>query len=248
MFRRHNTKAIMLSLLLFGTFGCKEVLKEILDEHRPDAEPTTFMVKIENVSVPGTVDTDRADGVVPLSPGVYATYKHPAGAKAVFEEGKPADEGTELIAEDGMPAVKAEQLENEPKIGMSGVIEGPGGPILPGEYVMIEVEATPGYYFQFETMFVQSNDWFYGFSGKGLPLFDGDEPMYGDVTEYVALYDAGTEEDTAPGTGDYQVLAQEMGNAGPDDSVNKILSASERHPNFTIPHTASVIKVTVMPQ
>ena len=249
MLQLHRAKTAIFMLLLFSTFGCKEIIKEILDEH-PQENPTTFMIKIENVSEPGTVETDRANGVVPLSPGVYAVYKNPLGAHALFQEGEPADEGTERIAEDGVVTPEAEQLANEPKIAMSGIIQGPSGPILPGEYVMIEVEATPGYYFQIETMFVQSNDWFYSFEGKGLPLFDDKEPMYGDVTEYLALYDAGTEEDTAPGTGPYEVLAQEPGttDVGPDDSVNKILSAFERHPDFTIPHTASVIKVTVMPQ
>jgi len=243
-------KLVGLALLLGSTFGCRELLHEILEDIHDQEEPTKFLVKIENLSEPGTLDTDRANGLIPLSPGVFALYKNPAGARMVFAEGKKADEGTELIAEDGMPMVKAEQLANSHQIGMSGVIEGPNGPILPGEPAMFEVEALPGYYLQIETMFVQSNDWFYGFDGLGLPLFDGDEPMYGDVTEYLALYDAGTEEDTAPGTGPYQVLAQEAGSTdvGPHDSVNKIRSAIERHPDFDIPANEHVIKITIMPQ
>ncbi|MDN4032218.1 hypothetical protein, partial [Chryseobacterium gambrini] len=37
-----------------------------------DGAAQRFTVTIENVSEPGTVDTDRAMGVVPVSPGAYA--------------------------------------------------------------------------------------------------------------------------------------------------------------------------------
>lgn len=243
-------KLALVAVLLSSTFGCREILHEILDEiHGEEEESTTFVVTIENVSEPGLIDTDRANGIVPLSPGVFALYKTAAGEKAVFAPHMPADEGTELIAEDGMAMVKADQLAGEESIGMSGIIS-PDGPILPGTPTSFEVTALPGYYLQIETMFVQSNDWFYGFNNGGLLLFDGDEPIYGNVTKYISLYDAGTEEDTAPGTGPNQVLAQEPGssNVGPHDSVDVIKPVAERDFDFHVPENASVIKITIMPK
>jgi len=243
-------KLFFLALMFFVVSGCQELIHEIIDDRDDDKEPTKFMVTIENVSEPGLIDTDRANGIVPLSPGVYALYKTAEGARAVFAEGSPADEGTKLIAEDGVAMPKADQLASESSIASSGIIQGPNGPILPGEPFTFEIEAKPGYYLQILTMFVQSNDWFYSFEGFGLPLFDGYHPVSGDVTKYLALYDAGTEEDTAPGTGPFQVLAQEPGttDVGPDDAVSVIRSAKMRHPDFDIPPTASVIKVTVTPK
>ncbi|MGH7718660.1 MAG: spondin domain-containing protein, partial [Gemmatimonadaceae bacterium] len=110
------------------------------------------------------------------------------------------------------------------------------------------VTASPGERLQFETMFVQSNDWFYAFGGGGLALFNGDTPVSGDVTAQVVLYDAGTEEDTAPGTGPNQKPAQDpvAMNVGPADDNLAVRLASTS--GFTIPATASVIRVTVTPQ
>ncbi len=251
----HKIQSACLLLLLASTLGCQEIIQEIVDDHDKDVKPTSFMIKVENVSMPNTVATDRAEGTVPLSPGVYGVYSEHSGAKVFFKEGKPADEGTSRIAEDGDIMEKLEQVTSSAAIKEGGSFEAPGGPdngpaIFAGEQATFMVEGKPGDYLQFETMFVQSNDWFYAFGDKGLPLFDGKQPVSGDVTSYLVLYDAGTEADTAPGTGPDQKPVQEPDatNVGPDDSVNKVEEASDRHPDFTIPATMSVIKVTVTPK
>jgi hypothetical protein len=134
------------------------------------------------------------------------------------------------------------------------VFQSPGGPdagpaIAAGETATFTITASPGDRLQIETMFVQSNDWFYGFGGGGLALFSGRTPVSGDVTAQLVLYDAGTEADTPPGTGPSQKPAQPptATNVGAAESV-PIRPASERHPTFTIPATASVIRVTITPQ
>jgi hypothetical protein len=145
-------------------------------------------------------------------------------------------------------------LAAEPNVKSSGVFQSPGGPddgpaIFAGERTTFTITASPGDRFQIETMFVQSNDWFYGFSADGLALFNGNTPVGGDVTSQLVLYDAGTEQDTPPGTGPFQKPVQPpMGtNIGPSESV-PIRRAADRHPNFGIPPTASVIRVTIRPQ
>jgi Spondin_N. len=134
----------------------------------------------------------------------------------------------------------------------SGVAPSPGGsvetPALgPGESVEFGFSAAPGDHFTMETMFVQSNDWFYGF--EGLALFEGDEPVSGDVTDAIAVYDAGTEADTAPGTGPDQKPVQdpEAMDVGPKED-EPIQLAGERHPDFDIPDASEVIEVTITPQ
>lgn len=94
----------------------------------------------------------------------------------------------------------------------------------------------------------QEPDLFYAFKDGGLHLFDDDgAPVSGDVTGYLEVYDAGTEADTAPGTGPDQKPAQDSTaiNQGPDDEVNMVEAASSRHPDFTIPANDQVIRVTV---
>ena len=63
------------------------------------------------------------------------------------------------------------------------------------------------------------------------------------------LYDAGTEEDTAPGTGPFQKPVQDpqATDVGPAESV-PIAPARERHPGFMIPDNSAVIRVMVMPR
>jgi hypothetical protein len=61
------------------------------------------------------------------------------------------------------------------------------------------------------------------------------------------LYDAGTEEDTAPGTGPNQATSQTTPNTGPADDNTAIRLAST-NTTFTIPATTAVIKITITPQ
>ena len=218
------------------------------DDGGPAAE-RTFTVRVENVSTPNTVPTARANGTVPLSPGVYAVF---TGANPLFTVGERADAGTERIAEDGFPMTKAAAVAALSNV-RGGTFEAPGGPdnlpaLAAGEAATFTITAAPGARLQMETMFVQSNDWFYAFGENGLPLFDGDAPVSGDVTGRLVLYDAGTEEDTAPGTGPSQKPAQDpqATNVGPADD-NTAIRLANTNP-FAIPATAAVIRVTITPQ
>ncbi|MGI8548858.1 MAG: spondin domain-containing protein [Gemmatimonadaceae bacterium] len=216
----------------------------------------TFTVTVKNVSVPGTIASDRAMGTIPLSPGAFAVFQ---GTDPTFTPGQSADSGTERIAEDGfpgppLPGSKSTMLASAANVTASGVFQSPGGPdngpaISAGETATFTITASPGSRLQFETMFVQSNDWFYGFGNGGLQLFNGNTPTIGDVTSQLVLYDAGTEQDTPPGTGAFQKPVQDpmAMNVGPSESV-PIQTAAQRHPTYTIPATSSVIAVTVTPQ
>lgn len=238
---RTTTVLSAIFAMTFGLMvvGCSE------DAASPDPTPVTFKVTIENVSQANTLPTDRADGTVPLSPGAYAVYQ---GDNPIFTVGGVADAGLELIAEDGDVAPTVATLEGIERVSDAGDFTGPGGPILSGESSTFTIVGLPGDRLQFASMFVQSNDWFYAFSGNGLDLFNGSTPVSGDVTASLVLYDAGTEEDTAPGTGPDQKPAQGDGviNVGPADDNTAIRAASED--GFVIPGTASVIRVTIVPQ
>ena len=53
-------------------------------------------------------------------------------------------------------------------------------------------------------MFGQSNDWFYASDTDGVRLFNGKQPISGDLTSKVFLYDAGSEKDEEIGIGPNQ--------------------------------------------
>ena len=202
----------------------------------------SFTVTVENVSTPGLLNTSRAGGAVPLSPGAWAIF---TGNDPMFTEGQMADIGTERIAEDGTAGTKDAAMGALSNVRDHGIFKTAAGPLLPGESAQFSFNASPGDRLQFETMFVQSNDWFYSFSGGiGLELFNAKAPVTGDVTSALKLYDAGTEADTPPGTGPDQKPVQATDNQGPTESV-VITRARVRHPTFTIPATNAVIKVTI---
>jgi len=91
-------------------------------------------------------------------------------------------------------------------------------PALPGEAYATSFSAAPGERLSFATMFVQSNDWFFAFDPEGLELFDeGGDPVTGDVTDQVAVWDAGTEVDQEPGRGEDQAPRQAGPNTGDTD-------------------------------
>lgn len=225
------------------------------DDNGLSARSTTFQVTVQNVSRPGTLNTERAMGTVPLSPGVYVVFN---GSDPTFTVGQRADGGTELIAEDGfpgppLPGTKSSMLATAFGVRASGVFQSPGGPdngpaIFPGERTSFSVTAAPGDRLQIESMFVQSNDWFYGFGNGGLELFDGRTPVSGDVTSRLVVFDAGTEMDTAPGTGPNQKPVQDpmATNVGPADPNPLIRPAGQS--GFAVPPVPAVIRITVTPQ
>ncbi len=138
---------------------------------------------------------------VPISPGAWAVH---APTVNFFENGAAAGAGIEAIAEDGNPAIQVDALAGVEGVGSAGVFNTPDGadspaPVGPGGSYSFYVDAEPGYGLSFATMFIQSNDLFYAPAGAGMPLFDGDTPVSGDVTASVALWDAGTEVDEEPG-------------------------------------------------
>ncbi|MFK7844593.1 MAG: spondin domain-containing protein, partial [Rhodothermales bacterium] len=200
---------------------------------------------------PGVYDAalDAATGVqVPLAPGAWAVH---APTVNFFEAGAAASEGIEAIAEDGNPGIQAAALEGVDGVMGSGVFNTPvgadgPGPIGPGGSYSFYVDAAPGYGLSFATMFIQSNDLFYAPAGAGMPLFDGETPVEGDVTASVALWDAGTEVDEEPGVGPNQAPRQSGPDTG-DDEAGVIVEVMGMNDGFTYPENSSIVRVTVTP-
>ncbi|MEM6629978.1 MAG: spondin domain-containing protein [Bacteroidota bacterium] len=118
---------------------------------------------------------------------------------------------------------------------------GEPGPITEsGVYYEVDFNAYQGSRLSFATMLANSNDWFFAPGENGLDLFDGaGNPLSGDITDQVRLYDAGTEEED-PST---IATIADGGTAGdPDDDtsvrtqetdVSRYLSANLTYSNGT---------------
>ena len=193
--------------------------------------------------------TARTGLTSPIAPGVFAVH---TGAGVLFDDGAAASDGMESLAEDGEPERLADELAALDGVASGAFATPVGGdapaPAFPGESYTFTFEANPGDYLSFATMLVQSNDLFFAPDERGVGLFGaGDEPISGDVTDEVQLWDAGTEVNEPPGAGPNQAPRQ----AGPDTGdaeeggtvheVDVMMSAD----GFHYPTIADVIRVTI---
>jgi hypothetical protein len=203
-----------------------------------------FTVEVSAVSKP---ETYLGSVAVPLSPGAYAVHTN---GNPIFTPGEPASKGVELIAEDGFPMMEALSLGGMEDILESGVFarfaQFPPA-LTPGETATFALTAAPGDRLSFATMFVTSNDLFFAPGEEGISLFKDGEPVDGNVTSQIELWDAGTE--------------QNQKGVGPDAKPNQALVATDVGPKEDkpvrpisevdgpneYPAVADVIKVTVNP-
>ncbi len=145
--------------------------------------------------------------------------------------------------------VTIENVSAEYDLISSGAFDTPvedtaAGPIASGMSYEATFSAGVGDRLHFATMFVQSNDLFYAPDENGIALYDGSgNPVSGDVTSQVALWDAATEGDQEPGVGADQAPRQAGPNTGAADTVNTVRLADNNFGN--LPTVASAIRVTV---
>ena len=231
-------------------------------------EPVTVRVRIENVASTGFYPADTStDGAVWVTPGAYAIHE---GANPIYDLGDSASVGLEALAEAGPPTGfegedgLVDELDASMTVHDSGAYtptdtvadpndptgEVPGvPPIAPGGAFEFEADVSPGQRLSFASMFVPSNDVFVSTDEEGIALWPEDgEPVDGDVTAAVALFDAGTEPNAEPpGTGPDQAPAQDAPDQGADeDGVVRRLSAVDDGHEY--PAAEDVVQVTVTPR
>lgn len=133
----------------------------------------------------------------------------------------------------------------------SGVFDTPAGaaapaPAGPGAHYTFRFTAWPGARLSFSTMFVPSNDFFFAPGDAGIALYDPlGNPISGDVTSELKLWDAGTEVNQKPGEGPDQVQRQAAPNTGAPDPDKTVRAAPDTFGN--LPSVASVIKLVITP-
>ncbi|MDR3712429.1 MAG: spondin domain-containing protein [Puia sp.] len=93
-------------------------------------------------------------------------------------------------------------LQSEPLVE-SGTFQGTGSPalILPGQSVAISFSAAKGEAISFATMYGWSNDLFFAPANPGILTYDMDgNPIEGDVSDQIKLWDNGTRINQKPGS------------------------------------------------
>lgn len=129
------------------------------------------------------------------------------------------------------------------------------GPLAPGEAYEFSFTAGKGQKLSFASMLGQSNDWFFAPAAGGIELYENGNPISGDVTSRVYLWDAGTEVNEEPAVGAHTGPNQASSLDGPgaadaDTMVRRITSPTtlSNGTMFNVPAVASMIRVTVTPK
>ncbi len=127
--------------------------------------------------------------------------------------------------------------------------EVPGAPpIAPGGAFEFDIEAEPGQHLSVASMFVPSNDIFFSAAEGGISLWPEDgEPVEGDVTDSIDLFDAGTEPNGEPGFDPDQAPAQSSPDQGADEG-GVVRPLSEVNDGYEYPAVEDAIQVTLTPQ
>jgi hypothetical protein len=175
----------------------------------------------------------------------------------IFSEGRPdRGQGLEALAEDGNPEPLAKAVEHRSGVLAAGVANGPiggpppsspgaaYGPLLPGAAYEFTIVAPSGARLTTASMFGQSNDLFYAPREEGIALFADGEPVSGDVTSQIVLWDAGTELNELPGFGPNQAPRQPHPNTGPAEH-GVVHPVKDR---FVYPAVGRVLRITITPQ
>jgi hypothetical protein len=227
-----------------------------------DAPESESIEGIEEIAEDGdpSVRGEAAAGLtgvtVPLSPGAVAVH---SDAVQLFESGEAASDGIAAIAEDGLPGTLDDALGTLDGVRSDMAFGTDAGPLPPATdsnpSYQFTVEAQPGDRLSLATMYIQSNDLFYAFQPEGLALFDNNgAPISRDVTDQVALWDAGTEGDEEPGVGLNQAVRQSNTNTGPDGegSIVEVVDTDGDgtldDDGFDYLPTDQVIRITITPQ
>lgn len=206
-----------------------------------------FKVKIENIGTnDGLAAADGSKYPFALSPGLFVVNHK---KQWFLDEGEKAGKALELQAEDGNPEELSKRLRTKVGSLYMGIFNTPTGsdkpgPLLPGGSYEFGFTATEGMRLNLIAMFGQSNDLFYAPKGA-IELFDKDgNPLAGDITEKLLLWDAGTEVNQAPGVGDEQAPRQKMPNTGKaENGVVRPVNDGYGYPN-----TKDVLRVTITAQ
>lgn len=201
---------------------------------------TSFRVRIEVIN--------EGNFATPFAPGVWLLQNQ--RFTPLFAAGRPDfGDGLEALAEDGSPGPLNAALAANPLVRDHGVFNTPvgasgPGPIFPGDAYEFTFSGNAGDYLNFATMFIQSNDLFVGPSSRGIALFDRrGNPISGDITSRLALWDAGTEVNERPGVGPNQAPRQ----SGPDTGETENGNVRVVDDGYVYPAVDEVVRVTITP-
>jgi hypothetical protein len=223
----------------------------LFTEGMPDAgEGLERIAEDGNTAVLGGFIAANSGITYPASPGVWVV--HTESSTPLFTTGEvDYGDGLEHIAEDGNPMALGASLPELSGFLAGDVFNTPvgseaPGPILPGKKYQFSFQASPGDALSFASMLAATNDVFIAPGPTGIQLFDEErEPISGDISDQLAVWDAGTEANEEPGIGPNTVTNQPAADTGePGEDTVQLLSDVPGD-DYPYPAADAILKVTI---
>lgn len=179
-----------------------------------------------------------------FSPLVWAIHSNPY---PVFTTGDPASAELQQFAEQGSVSAIADELQLEGGVSLVGIAQTTQNQqtvLRPGDKYTFMIAADNGNSLSLVSSFLQANDLFISLPDTGLALFDDSgNPISGDLTSSLTLFDAGTEVNEAPGTSANQAIRQTTPEAGTTE--NGVVAPV--NDSFSYPSVPSMLRLTLTP-
>ncbi len=208
---------------------------------------TTFTVRVENISQGEALKLSTGRTAPFVSAPTFWVLHTSAGQSDLHRRPAGVGQRSRAAGRDGQPRGSAEVRLRRIRCrrrGCRGAAIGAtaDGPLTPGQAYEFEISATPGQSLSLAWMFGQSNDLFFS-NERPIALFVGGQPVRGDVTTQISLWDAGTEVNEEPGLGPNQGPRQKS----PDAGVREQQAVAHVRDEFTYPATAQVLRLSITP-
>lgn len=195
-----------------------------------------FTIKIENTSKIGDLKlSDNKISDIEISEIFWVVYKD---KNPIFTSGnKIIDNGLKSLAEQG----KTIELETKINEKTKGKLKS----LKAGESIEFKFKAEEKSKLTFAGMFTESNDLFFSTKDTGIELFDSKgEPIHGDFSREIILWDAGTEKNEKPGEGNFQPKRQSKPDSGEKES-NNIMIIDAVKDGFDYTNVKKTIKLII---
>lgn len=225
------------------------VLALALSACTADPGPYRFTLTLTNVSAPGAlVDSQGEAHDIAFAPGVLVV--HPEGFR-LFQPGQVLNrEGMEPLVEDGNNEPLASALAGEPDVQLVSFQDLDddynAAPLAPGVSVTRGIIGHLGDAVSLVAMFGPSNDVFAALPDEGVPLFDERrDPLDGDISVALDLWDAGTEVNEELALGPNQPANQAAPGDGEVEGGVVVLVDGTDASGFSYPDVGSMLTLTV---
>lgn len=236
----------MPSAIAPGIFAIHQGDKYVFKANTQASDELEVMIVDNNIDLLWNQVAESTGFTSIIGTGIYIV--HEAG-NPIFTNGeKDRGEGLEILAEYGNPEVLIDALKGDTAFAEVAVFNDPvgnnvlnlGGKLVQGDRYEFSFEANAGDYLSIANMLVETNDLFFAFDDNGLELFPNGEPINGDVTNQLQLWDAGTEANEFPGAGAFQPLRN-----GGKENMDEGGVVRPLNDEFTYPTTDALIRVTI---